>query len=89
MISVLANAYPQVFRKIKEFAFKNNFAKGSQEQFKLLDINGPMYEEGSPIGLKYLLSTMGICSPQVRLPHAAASSALQKKITGIIAKRKG
>ncbi|HET9053483.1 MAG TPA: 4-hydroxy-tetrahydrodipicolinate synthase, partial [Cyclobacteriaceae bacterium] len=40
VISVLANAYPVVFKKMKEYAFAGNFVKASQEQFKLLDING-------------------------------------------------
>jgi 4-hydroxy-tetrahydrodipicolinate synthase len=89
VISVLANAYPVVFRKIKEQAFGNNFQKASKELFSLLEINGPMYEEGNPVGLKSLLSGMGICSGEVRLPLAAASVQLQKRITAITSKRKG
>jgi 4-hydroxy-tetrahydrodipicolinate synthase len=80
VISVLANAFPLVFRKMKDYAFAGNFAKASQEQFKLLEINGPMYEEGNPVGVKYLLSTMGVCSGAVRQPLLAASTSLKSKI---------
>jgi 4-hydroxy-tetrahydrodipicolinate synthase len=80
VISVLANAYPVIFRKMKEHAFNGNFAKSSLEQFKLIEINGPMYEEGNPVGVKYLLSTMGICGEAVRLPLLKASSNLKSKI---------
>ena len=80
VISVLANAYPQIFRKMKEFAFAGNFAKAREEQFKLLEINGLMYEEGNPVGIKQILYNMGICLPHVRLPHVPASEMLQKKI---------
>jgi 4-hydroxy-tetrahydrodipicolinate synthase len=80
VISVLANAYPIIFRKMKEHAFNGNFAKSSLEQFKLIEINGPMYEEGNPVGVKYLLSTMGICGEAVRLPLLKASSNLKSKI---------
>ncbi len=80
VISVLANAYPGIFKKMKEFAFAGDFAKASKEQFKLLDINGPMYEEGNPVGLKVLLSILGICGQQVRLPLATSSAPLFKKI---------
>jgi 4-hydroxy-tetrahydrodipicolinate synthase len=80
VISVLANAFPVVFRKMKDNAFAGNYARASQESFKLLDINGPMYEEGNPVGLKALLSQLGICGKAVRLPLVVASSALQKKI---------
>lgn len=83
VISVLANALPKVFLKIKENIISKNLAKAQAEQFRILDINGPMYEEGNPVGVKYLLSLMGICQPVVRLPLVKASAQLQKKITGL------
>jgi 4-hydroxy-tetrahydrodipicolinate synthase len=83
VISVLANAYPVIFRKMKEFSFAGNYARASQEQFKLLDINGPMYEEGNPVGLKSLLSEMAVCLNQVRLPLVPASGGLQKRIAAL------
>lgn len=83
VISVLANAYPTIFKKMKDYAFDGNFAKANQEQFKLLDINGPMYEESNPVGLKALLAEMGICSNAVRLPLVAASKSLAAKIAGL------
>jgi len=86
VISVLANALPKVFLKIKEHALTGNLAKAQAEQFKILDINGPMYEEGNPVGVKYLLSLMGICQSFVRLPLVVASASLQKKIAGIYQK---
>jgi len=86
VISVLANALPKVFLKIKEQTLTGNLAKAQAEQFKILDINGPMYEEGNPVGIKYLLSLMGICQAFVRLPLVVASASLQKKIAGIYQK---
>ena len=83
VISVLANAYPSVFKKIKEFAFAENHKKAQAEQFKLLEINGSMYEEGNPVGLKYLLKLMNISNDHVRLPLVQASVLLQKKIAKI------
>jgi 4-hydroxy-tetrahydrodipicolinate synthase len=80
VISVLANAYPTIFKKIKDYAIEGNFAKASREQFKLLDINGPMYEEGNPVGLKALLSILSVCSGDVRLPLVPASKNLFSKI---------
>src|SRR5574339_440660 len=83
VISVLANAFPLVFKKMKQYAFENRFDKASVEQFKILEINGPMYEEGNPVGVKYLLSRMGICESYTRLPMAPASENLKKKIDKI------
>lgn len=80
VISVLANAYPVVFQKMKEFSFAGDFAKASREQFKILEINGPMYEEGNPVGVKQVMTDMGLCSSNVRLPLVPASDGLKKKI---------
>lgn len=83
VISVLANAFPVSFKKIKEHVYTGNIQKASQEQFKMLDINGPMYEEGNPVGVKYLLSLIGICSDKVRMPMLPASKALRTKIDNL------
>lgn len=81
VISVLANAVPSVFRKIKAHVNANALDRAQQEQFRLLDINGPMYEEGNPVGVKYLMSLMGLCQPYVRLPLALPSDKLKQKIS--------
>jgi 4-hydroxy-tetrahydrodipicolinate synthase len=81
IISVLANPFPVVFRKIKEYVQAGNYTKAAQEVYKLSDLNGAMYEEGNPIGVKYVLSLLGICTPLVRLPHAPASEGLRKRIS--------
>lgn len=80
VISVLANAYPLTFKTMKEHAFAGETAKATQAQLSLLDINGPMYEEGNPVGVKYVLSRLGICGETVRLPMTIASEALKRRI---------
>jgi len=80
VISVLANALPEIFRKIEAHIRTGNYEAARKEQFKLLEINGPMYEEGNPVGIKQLLKDLSICGNQVRLPMVPASKALQIKI---------
>ncbi len=80
VISVLANAFPVSFRKMKDFAFKGDYTKAQKELFQLVDINAPMYEEGNPVGVKYLLSLMNICTPTVRMPLIMPSEGLRKRI---------
>lgn len=90
VISVLANAYPVVFRKMKDYAFAGDYAKAHKELFKLLEINGPMYEESNPVGVKQLLHEMGVCGSNVRLPLVQASEQLVRKIRTIVqATKKG
>jgi 4-hydroxy-tetrahydrodipicolinate synthase len=80
VISVLANAYPEIFKAITIAATRLDFKKAAQETFRLLDINGLMYEEGNPSGIKYLLQLMKICGQTTRLPMMPPSHALQERI---------
>lgn len=83
VISVLANAYPVTFKKIKEGIWNGQMASAQKAQFELLQINGPMYEESNPVGVKCLLEEMGVCGRHVRMPLLPASAPLQAKIKGI------
>ncbi|HEU5146630.1 MAG TPA: 4-hydroxy-tetrahydrodipicolinate synthase [Chryseosolibacter sp.] len=87
VISVLANAYPLLFRAVKEHSLAGNYAQASEQMFKLLDLNPLMYEEGNPVGLKVLLKQMGICSSVVRLPLAHASESLTTRILSRLVKK--
>lgn len=80
VISVLANVFPKIFSAITSAAFKKDFKTASRETFKLLDINGLMYEEGNPTGVKYLLELMKVCKRYTRLPLVPPSEGLEKKI---------
>jgi 4-hydroxy-tetrahydrodipicolinate synthase len=80
VISVLANAFPVIFKKMKEHAQTGNYLKAHRELFKLLEINAPMYEEGNPVGIKYVLHTLNVCGDDVRLPLLPATKILQQKI---------
>lgn len=80
VVSVLANAFPEIFKRARQECQKGNYVRASQHLFKLLEINGLMYEEGNPTGVKQLLAEMGLCSPHVRLPLAAASASLRQRI---------
>ena len=81
VISVLANAFPKIFSKIKQGWLRNDYDTVSNQLYKLLNINPLMYAEGSPVGIKEVLNQMGICDNTVRLPHARASEKLQKHIS--------
>ncbi|MGE0773115.1 MAG: 4-hydroxy-tetrahydrodipicolinate synthase [Cyclobacteriaceae bacterium] len=83
VISVLANAYPVTFKRIKEGIWNAQVASAQKAQFELLEINGPMYEESNPVGVKCLLEEMGVCGRHVRMPLLPASSPLRAKIKGI------
>ena len=77
VISVLANALPATFKTLIE----GDDASSQQAAYSLLKLNGLMYEEGNPVGLKNLLLHQGIIqTDQVRLPLLRTSQGLSEKI---------
>ena len=80
VISVLANAFPNIFKTITTSALDGNFDKSSRETQRLLSINPLMYEESNPVGIKEVLRQMGVCENHVRLPLLPASQSLTERI---------
>ncbi|MEX2513231.1 MAG: 4-hydroxy-tetrahydrodipicolinate synthase [Cyclobacteriaceae bacterium] len=76
VISVIANAYPQIMANI----INGKLEDSKNSTFCLLEINPLMYEESNPVGVKCLMSHLGICKDQVRLPLLSASKELRSKI---------
>jgi 4-hydroxy-tetrahydrodipicolinate synthase len=79
VISVLANAFPERFKQLTH----GSSEEALQATYSLLSLNGLMYQEGNPVGIKNLLLHMGILeSDQVRLPMLRASLELSNQIKG-------
>ncbi len=77
VISVLANSIPATFKSLLE----GDETSSLQAAFSILKLNGLMYEEGNPVGIKNLLLHQGIIqTDQVRLPMMRASQGLSEKI---------
>ncbi len=77
VISVLANALPATFKALIE---GDDFSS-RQAAYSILKLNGLMYEEGNPVGIKNLLLHLGIIqTDQVRLPLLRASQGLSDRI---------
>ena len=80
VISVLANAFSDVFKEIKDSAFANDYEAASKASFKLLNINPLMYTESNPVGIKHILKLQGVCDEHVRLPLLPPSDKLKSDI---------
>lgn len=81
VISVLANAYPRLFKKMTTAALAGNFKSAAQLQQSLTNINPLMYEEGNPSGIKELLEQLGVIRNYTRLPMTPVSNNLKEKIS--------
>jgi len=80
VISVLANAYPQQFSAMVSACLKSDFSSAATIWKLWLDLNPLLYEEGNPVGIKAVLSKLGVCGDGVRLPLVAASGSLRERI---------
>jgi 4-hydroxy-tetrahydrodipicolinate synthase len=76
IISVMANAYPSIFKTI----IHGNPEESMKATFRLLEINPLMYAESNPVGIKNLMKHLGICGDEVRLPLLQASESLSRRI---------
>jgi 4-hydroxy-tetrahydrodipicolinate synthase len=80
-VSVMSNLYPVKFSQMVKAAMAGNFELANRLLHDFVDINPLLYAEGNPVGAKFILSKMGICGFNVRLPLAPASIELQEKLT--------
>ncbi len=86
VISVLANALPDTFRRMVGKFTEGDIHGAARASYELLDLNPLMYEESNPVGVKFVLSELGICEPYVRLPLFEASESLKARIRDILRK---
>ncbi|MGD9328838.1 MAG: 4-hydroxy-tetrahydrodipicolinate synthase [Cyclobacteriaceae bacterium] len=80
VISVLANALTSEMCNIVNYARNNKYADARRILYSIKRMNELMYLESNPVGVKFLMETLGICSGDVRPPLYKASRELQGKI---------
>lgn len=79
-ISAISNVFPDITSAMARYALASDFPKANQELHKFCHFNRMFFEEGNPVGVKAMLSIMGICEPYVRLPLSKASDTLTQKL---------
>lgn len=73
VISVVANAYPSLFSGMVNNCLNGNFTEARPIHEKMLPIIQSMFAEGSPSGVKYYLSKLGVIKEAFRLPVVGVS----------------
>ena len=84
MISVMANAFPQLLTNMVKCALDQRWYEAEQILELLKPINPLMYRESNPVGVKKALNLLGICEPYVRLPLVEASDQLGSEIASVL-----
>ena len=88
VISVTANAYPNMVSTMVNQALKGSNKKALALHNTLLPFTNAIFEEGNPSGVKAALESMGICDNIVRLPLSNVSRALYNRLQSYVKEHK-
>lgn len=82
VISVLGQAYPKEFSDMIRMGLEKSAEDAYQIHYQMMDVIDMIFEEGNPVGIKALLTSLGDvnASLSVRLPLVPASKALQQRL---------
>lgn len=80
VISVSANAYPKEMSDMVRACLSGNFETARKLHYRLFEITQLLFADGSPGGIKYLLSEKKIIQPYLRLPLMPPAETVRKKI---------
>ncbi len=83
LISVIANAYPKLMRRMVWSALDGNYNEARRLHYKLLPAIDAIFKEGNPAGIKALLSAKGIIKNNLRLPLVPVSNELMAEMERI------
>jgi 4-hydroxy-tetrahydrodipicolinate synthase len=79
VIGVIPNAYPKEFGNLTRAALQGDYKTANEYLHQLFPIFEYLFVESNPVGIKEILSLMGVMKPDVRLPLLNASTELSKK----------
>lgn len=80
VISVVANAFPKQFSTMINAVNRNDLETARKLHFQLLHVTNQLFEEGNPAGIKFCLSSLGICDEHLRLPLVGISEGLKSRM---------
>jgi 4-hydroxy-tetrahydrodipicolinate synthase len=80
VISVLANAFPAECSEMVNLSLKLNFKAAREIQFRFMEIVELLFADGSPAGVKAMLSIMNLCHNNLRLPLVPVNKPLYTRI---------
>ena len=80
-ISVLGQAFPKLYSQMIRQGLEGNYKEANTIQYQLLEAMELIFKEGNPVGIKALLSLLGVINTlEVRLPLVNATEGLQKEL---------
>jgi len=83
-ISVASNIMPKRCAEVQEACFAGDYAKAVELQDTLTELNTVLFCETSPAPVKYALSLMGKCTPDLRLPLVEPQADNKERIKQVL-----
>lgn len=80
VISVAANGYPEPFCMMVKKMLEGNVKDALELHYKVLKMNGLIFADGNPAGIKALMSHRGLCKNVLRLPLVPTSEKVRLDI---------
>jgi 4-hydroxy-tetrahydrodipicolinate synthase len=79
-ISVTANVAPRLCAEFQDACLHGNYDRARELHDKLMPLHDAMFCEPSPAPVKYGVSLLGYCTPEVRLPLVELTDAGRAKV---------
>lgn len=84
VISVISNLLPRETSSICRFYFEGEQKESLALQHRLLPLIKAMFIETNPAPVKYAMSKLGLCSPELRLPLAEPRESTKREIDTLL-----
>ncbi|MDQ2094110.1 4-hydroxy-tetrahydrodipicolinate synthase [Rhodalgimonas zhirmunskyi] len=84
-ISVTANVAPKLCAQFQEATLAGDYTKALELQDKLMPLHQAIFIEPGVVGVKYAMSKLGLCAPDVRLPLTPLLDETKAKIDAALA----
>lgn len=80
VISVTSNVAPELCARQMEAALAGDFSSAREAQDRLIGLHRALFADASPAPTKFALSSLGLCTDEVRLPLVACSEPARKLV---------
>jgi len=79
-ISVTANVAPKLCAEVQEATLAGDYGKALELSDRLMPLHLAIFMEPGVVGVKYAMSRLGLCEPDVRSPLTEATDATKAVI---------
>jgi 4-hydroxy-tetrahydrodipicolinate synthase len=79
-ISVTANVAPRLCSEFQDTTLKGDFRHALKLQDRLMPLHKALFVETSPAPIKYAVSLLGHCTPELRLPLVECTEGTKKQV---------